>query len=143
MLIFYGATPVLQVYDVARSIAWYSDVLGFQADPFPAEPPFAFAILARDRAEVMLQRARPAGLSDAPGLAPAGPSPGWSVYLRLRGGNLLGFAEEIRAKATILRGPERMAYGHVEFEVADPDGHRIRVSELLPPGTDAPMARED
>ncbi|MGE3820269.1 MAG: VOC family protein [Isosphaeraceae bacterium] len=147
MLIFQGATPVLQVDDVARSVAWYTEALGFSGDPFPDAPPYEFAILTRDRAEVMLQRRRPAEAADAKGSPPAPPAApppnGWSVYLRLKGGELLPFAEAVRARTTILRGPERMFYQQVEFEVADPDGHRICVGEPLPPDVDVPAARED
>lgn len=143
MLIVSGATPVLSVDDVARSMAWYAEVLGFATDPFPKRPPHSFAILTRDRAEVMLQCAREGGPSAAPAPPTAAPRVGWSIYLRLRGGSLLAFAEEVRARTTILRGPERMPYGDVEFEVADPDGHRVCISELLPPGADVPEARED
>ena len=49
------AVPVLQVADVEISVRWYADVLGFTPNTFPANPPFSFAILRRDGAEIMLQ----------------------------------------------------------------------------------------
>ena len=49
------AVAVLQVADVGRSMAWYATAFGFEPDPFPKNPPHAFAILRRDGAEVMLQ----------------------------------------------------------------------------------------
>ena len=39
------AVPLLRVADVTRSIEWYRSILGFVADPFPAQPPHEFAIL--------------------------------------------------------------------------------------------------
>jgi catechol 2,3-dioxygenase-like lactoylglutathione lyase family enzyme len=42
-----SATPVLRVADVAKSIAFYRDTLGFTGDPFPEKPPYEFAILRR------------------------------------------------------------------------------------------------
>jgi catechol 2,3-dioxygenase-like lactoylglutathione lyase family enzyme len=49
------AAPVLQVADVAASLRWYKDVLGFAADVWPDNPPYTFAILRRDGAEIMLR----------------------------------------------------------------------------------------
>ena len=42
----------------------------------------------------------------------------------------------------LVRGPERMFYGLVEFEVLDPDGYRICVSGAVPAGANVPAARE-
>lgn len=137
---FDRAVPVLQVADVAKSIAWYEGVLGFAADPFPREPPHSFAILRRDDVELMLQceDGDEATLSDSP---PA-PRPGWSVYLRLRGGRLLQLAEAVGRQTQLLRGPERAFYGQVEFEVADPDGHRLCLAEVLGDDVDVPERTE-
>ena len=49
------AVPVLQVANVETSLRWYVDVLGFKPDTFPSSPPYSFAILRRDGAEIMLQ----------------------------------------------------------------------------------------
>ncbi len=126
--------PVLQVEDVARSINWYASVFGFEGDPFPAEPPYNFAILRRDRAEIMLQCNE----------GPAGDNPrsGWSVYLRMGGGALLAFAEAVRKHTKLAREPERMFYGQVEFEVVDPDGHVVCVAEPLSDEAGVPDAGE-
>jgi hypothetical protein len=50
-----SAVPVLKVSDVQRSIAWYGSLFGFKADPFPDSPPYVFAILCRDGAQIMPQ----------------------------------------------------------------------------------------
>ena len=44
-----ATVPVFRVASVARSMAWYADVLGFEADAVgpPGDP--VFAILRRDR----------------------------------------------------------------------------------------------
>lgn len=126
--------PVLQVSNVEQSIDWYRSVLGFEADPFPDTPPYSFAILRRDGAEVMLQRRE--------GVTGVGSPNGWSVYLRLTGGNLLQFAEVVRTHTELARAPERAFYGQVEFEVVDPDGHLVCVAEPLPDDADVPRARE-
>jgi len=134
------AVPVLQVADVAKSIAWYAGVLGFSGDPFPERPPYRFAILRRDNVELMLQRG-PNDVTELRG-TPSPPRVGWAVYLRLEGGQLLALAEGVRRQTPLLRGPERMFYGQVEFEVADPDGHRLCIAEVLSASAEVPFAKE-
>jgi hypothetical protein len=51
-----SAAPAFIVSDVGATIQWYADNLGFTAYPFPAKEPYVFAILQRDRIEIMLQR---------------------------------------------------------------------------------------
>jgi catechol 2,3-dioxygenase-like lactoylglutathione lyase family enzyme len=122
------AVPVLQVANVEISVRWYADVLGFTPDTFPANPPYSFAILRRDGAEIMLQSA---GEMPSSVRKPA-PEFVWCVYLRVAGTAVLDVAAEVESKTTILRGPERMFYGLVEFEVCDPDGYRVCVSGDAP-----------
>jgi catechol 2,3-dioxygenase-like lactoylglutathione lyase family enzyme len=128
------AVPVLKVLDVGRSIAWYSSVFGFTADPFPDSPPYSFAILCRDGAQIMLQGIEEAGDQRRPSSVHSE----WDVYLRVHGGNLLALAEAAKERTALLRGPERAFYDQVEFEVADPDGHRICVGEPLPQAANIP-----
>jgi len=135
---FDRAVPVLQVSDVGRSIDWYVATFGFQADPFPPKPPYGFAILRRDSTEMMLQR------GDQPLPSPSSDAceEGWAVYLRIAGDGPLDLAKSLRRSTPLVRGPERMFYGLVEFEVIDPDGHRIVVSGAVPGDADVPAARE-
>ena len=141
------AVPVLQVADVGRSMAWYVRVFGFEPGPFPKDPPHTFAILRRDDAEMMLQAGGSArsGAATRPGEAKqsgAAEGEGWTVYLRVAGEGLLDFAESAGCVTPLVRGPERMFYGLVEFEVLDPDGYRICVSGSVPAGANVPVARE-
>ena len=95
---FDRAVPVLQVADVGQSIDWYGAAFGFDADPFPPNPPYGFAILRRDSTEIMLQH----------GDAPHAPDPkdeGWTVYLRIAGDGLLDLAESLRRATPLVRGP--------------------------------------
>jgi catechol 2,3-dioxygenase-like lactoylglutathione lyase family enzyme len=124
MPFFATIVPVLRVHDVARSIAWYRDHLGFAPDPFPAEPPHACCTLRRDQAELMLRKAG----------APVVRSPSaydWDVYIRLTGGELTNLLDHARRTTPLVRGPELMPSGQVEFELEDPDGYRVCVAEAL------------
>jgi len=132
---FERAVPVLQVADVGRSIDWYVAAFGFDPDPFPPSPPYSFAILRRDGAEMMLQGGTTSRPADAK-------EEGWTVYLRIAGDGLLDLADSVRRATPLVRGPERMFYGLVEFEVVDPDGYRICVSGSVPTDAKVPAARE-
>jgi catechol 2,3-dioxygenase-like lactoylglutathione lyase family enzyme len=133
MASYQRAVPVLQVGDVETSCRWYADVLGFTPNPFPKSPPYSFAILRRDEAEIMLQCAEETKGAGSTRRA-ADPAFRWSVYLRIEGTAILDVAAAVGKKATVLRDPERMAYGLVEFELCDPDGYRVCISGDAPAG---------
>jgi catechol 2,3-dioxygenase-like lactoylglutathione lyase family enzyme len=121
---FAAIVPVLRVSDVARSIAWYRDHLGFTPAPSPEEPPHESCVLRRDDTELMLRRADPAAVR-----APRAYD--WDVYIRLTGGELTQLLDHARRTTPLVRGPELMPAGQVEFELEDPDGHRVCVAEAL------------
>jgi len=126
------AVPVLRVADVARAIQWYHDTLGFMGDPFPVAPPYAFAILRHEATELMLRRGSPP--------ARATPRPyDWDVYLRLEGGRFRELFVQLNASGIVTRRLERMFYGLAEFEVTDPDGYVICLSQQLEDDSDLPV----
>jgi len=124
MATFAAIVPVLHVADVGRSLAWYREHLGFDPDPFPDTPPFDFCILRRDQAELMLRR------TEAP-IVRTPKNYAWDVYIRLEGGELIALLDHARRRTPLVRGPELMPYGQVEFELEDPDGHRVCIAEVL------------
>jgi len=132
----FQAVPVLQVADVAASVRWYQNTLGFDADPFPAKPPYQFAILRHGNTELMLQRSANAGTRN--------PTPyRWDVYLRLEGGRIRKLIQELSALLPIEGGRiqrrlERMFYGLCEFEIVDLDGYVICLAEPLRDDSDLP-----
>ncbi len=121
MPILTKAVPVLRVADVGRSIAWYSAHLGLNADPFPAEPPFVFAILFGGEAEIMLRQA-PNHLLDRTRV-------GWDVYLHVIG--LKELYPQLVAAGLVTRPLQRMPYGQCECDIVDPDGWRLCLGEPL------------
>ena len=125
------AVPLLRVADVARSIEWYRGTLGFVGDPFPATPPHEFAILRHGQAEMMVRRGTP----------PVRVKPGpydWDVYLRLEGSRFRELFAQLCARGIVTQRLERMFYGLAEFEITDPDGYVICLSQLLEDASDLP-----
>lgn len=133
MIRFAAIVPVLRVADVERCMAWYRDIFGFSADPTPDVAPYDVCTLRRDDAELLLRRTRTT-------IARTPASHDWDVYLRLDGGELIALLDHARRRTPLVRGPELMPSGHVEFELEDPEGHRICVAEVLDDVTGFPQA---
>lgn len=125
------AIPLLRVTDVARSMEWYRNALGFIGDPFPATPPYEFAILRHGQVEMMLRRGSPPARSR--------PRPyDWDVYLRREGDRFREVFAAFSARGIVTRRLERMPYGLAEFEITDPDGYVICLSQQLEDASDLP-----
>ena len=129
------AVPVLRSPDVARSMAWYREMLGFSGDPFPPAPPHAFALLRLGSVELMLRH--------GPGSVRPTPRPyDWDAYLRFEGPRFRELHRLLGARGVVFRELERMGYGTAEFEVIDPDGHTLCLGRPLEAGdSDLPSPR--
>ena len=129
------AAPVLAVPDVAATMEWYRDVLGFTGSPFPDERPYSFAILCHGNTELMFRR------GEATAKSPTHYE--WDIYLRLHGGKLRQLYSELNKRGVVTRRLEQMFYGLAEFEITDPDGYVVCLSEELPEMDDLPKPCED
>jgi uncharacterized protein (TIGR02246 family) len=118
-----AAVPVFRVASVARSVAWYRDILGFAANPFgpPDEP--TFAILSRDGVELMLQ----GGHREAGPPPPPLPEEGWSAYIRVA--DVRKVREALLDRVPDAEPITRKEYGCEEFTLVDPDGHVLAIGE--------------
>jgi uncharacterized glyoxalase superfamily protein PhnB len=126
---FTSVVPNLIVRDVAASLVFYRDVLGFTAgETVPDKPPYVFVMLARDGVPVFLND-RKAAEHDFPAMAstPAG------------GTNTMFFiVTEVDAlhavvapRATVVMPLKTQFYGMREFAVTDPDGHLITFAQRV------------
>jgi uncharacterized glyoxalase superfamily protein PhnB len=130
-MVIQQAVPLLRVADVGRSMEWYRGTLGFVGDPFPAAPPHEFAILRHGEVELMLRRGSP----------PVRPKPrpyDWDVYVRLEDSQFRELFAHLSTLGIVTRRLERMFYGLAEFEITDPDGYVICLSQSLEDAGDLP-----
>jgi uncharacterized protein (TIGR02246 family) len=119
---FQAAVPVFQVVSVAKSIAWYRDLLGFTDDAFGPVADPVFAILRRDGVELMLQRI--CGVAKA---RPATTEQGWSAYLRVA--DVRGIRDAVLARLPDAAPIVVREYGCHEFTLTDPDGHVLVIGQ--------------
>ena len=113
-----------QVKDVARSIAFYSDVLGFRAD-FQALP--AFGQVSVEGLKLILSgpgasgsRAMPDGRAQEPG--------GWNrVVLQVK--DLPACIELLKTRGAHFRNAMEVGPGGKQIQVEDPDGNPIELFE--------------
>jgi len=120
-------TPNLIVSDVARSLAWYRDVLGFSVElTVPDAAPFVFAMVKSGNVEIMLN-AREAATAEYPAFAE-----------RPIGGTLTLFIDIVdieqayavlKDQVTVVMPLEKKWYGVTEFAFTDPDGYVLTFAE--------------
>ena len=120
-------TPNLLVVDVARSVSYYTEVLGFtRAMTVPEEAPFVFASVTSGGVEIFFNDAahavkeysafagRPIGISG-------------TMFIEVKG--LDEFYAQLQGTVTIAIPLVTQWYGMKEFAIADPDGYLITFAE--------------
>jgi predicted enzyme related to lactoylglutathione lyase len=115
------AMPVLQVSDVALSAAFY-ERLGFSSLGSWGDPP-GFCIVQRGDVTLALDRSRSGEIPR---------NQWWAAYVYVDDAEALR-SEMAQAglEPTAMHRPED--YGCIDFDVVDPDGHRIAFGQALNP----------
>ncbi|UZP67734.1 VOC family protein [Desulfovibrio mangrovi] len=133
-------TPNLMVADVARSLQFYCDVLGFTfemgvaeeggpiATDRSAEQDFIYA-MARNGGACLMFLERNAFARDLPAFA--GKAPGSSATFYMELDNLDGLHEQLHGTVTEVKAIGNMWYGMREWYIADPDGYVLCLAEAL------------
>lgn len=127
------AMPVLGTADMARSLAFYRDRLGFHASTWGE--PASFAILQRGTVTIGLATvAKPAVSSN------------WAAYVYVADADAL-YAEFVAEGVQIVDAPTTQPYNCRDFVVDDPDGHMICFGHVLEadplgPGLSANLGRD-
>ena len=126
---FLSVTPNLVVRDIAASLVFYRDVLGFTAgESVPDTPPYLFIMLARDGVPVFLNDVKAAS-HDFPAMAATPPGGTCTMFFIVTDVDALHAA--VAPKATVVMPLETQFYGMREFSVTDPDGHLITFAERV------------
>jgi uncharacterized glyoxalase superfamily protein PhnB len=123
-----GLTPNIFTDDVARSIAFYQDVLGFRVkQTVPDAAPFVFVWLERDSVNVFLNDAA-ATRKDAPHATwlTVGKA-GVTLFIHMDGIDELW--AEVKDRAPVAMPLTHQWYGMTEFSVTDPDGYLVTFAE--------------
>src|SRR5688500_333632 len=120
---FTSVTPNLIVKDVARSTAFYRDVLGFTITMnVPDAEPFVFVGRERDGVPVLLHY-QGAAVEDHPEMAATPFGGTCTMFFVLTGIDELHAA--VAPKANVVMALKNQFYGMREFAITDPDGHLI------------------
>ncbi len=126
------ATVRYQVADVARSVAFYTDRLGFRLDQ---QAGAAFASVTRDNLRLLLSgpgssgsRPMPDGRRQEPG--------GWNRIV-LHVDDLESSVEALAASGARFRNEREVGPGGSQIQVEDPDGNPIELHEA-PAGAPQP-----
>ena len=124
---FTKLTPNLVVTDVARSVAFYRDILGFALDQtVPDAPPYVFASVRAGAVEIFLNAPEPAyaeypAFNDRP--------VGGTLTLFIEVVDIAGVYASLKDRVTVVMPFEHKWYGVTEFAITDPDGWVITFAE--------------
>ena len=123
-------TPNLMVEDVAQTLAFYRDVLGFEAImTLPDTAPFDFAIVRRDNVELMFQ-SRQSLSENVPTLTGSSIGASQTFYIEVTG--LRELYESLRDKVDIVVDLHTTFYGTQEFYFRDLNGYILSFAEANP-----------
>jgi uncharacterized glyoxalase superfamily protein PhnB len=126
---FRKCTPNLIVRDVAKSVAFYRDELGFAlAMSVPEQAPYVFAGMQRDNVEIFLND-RQAVIEELPEFA--NQPDGGSLTLYIEVDEVDALFERLRTRARIVHPLKDQFYGMREFAVSDPDGWVLTLAQNM------------
>ncbi|PYR56871.1 MAG: hypothetical protein DMF91_20850 [Acidobacteria bacterium] len=120
-------TPNLVVADVARSVAFYRDVLGFAIDAtVPEGPPYVFASVTSGAVAIFLNAPEPA-YAEYPAFKDRPIGGTLTLFIEVEG--IDRWHASLKDTVKIVMPLEHKWYGVTEFAIADPDGYLITFAE--------------
>jgi uncharacterized glyoxalase superfamily protein PhnB len=122
-------TPNLIVGNVARSLAFYEDTLGFaRRMTVPEQSPFVFASVASGPVEIFLND-RSTVTKESPQMAGLAFGGGNTMFIEVAGIDALHAA--IKPRVKVVMPLVTQWYGMREFAIEDPDGYVITFAERV------------
>ena len=123
-------TPNLVVSDVARSMAFYRDTLGFQVTAtVPDASPYVFAVVQSGHVEIFLNAPEPA-VAEYPAFKDR--AIGGTLTLFIEVAAIQQAFESLKDRVKVVMPLEHKWYGVTEFAFLDPDGYVITFAERDP-----------
>ena len=126
---FRALCPLLQVYDMPTSIAFYCDVLGFKvvtsSSPLPRPRLFHWALLRQGGAELMLNTAYETDDDRPPVQNPARLTAHRDTCLYLACPDVEGAFAMLRSRGFVVSDPKLAPYGMKQLYLRDPDGFAL------------------
>jgi len=120
-------TPNLMVEDVAKTLAFYHEILGFEVvTTLPEQEPFDFAIVHRDGVELMFQ-SRPSLSENVPALSGGPIGASQTFYIEVAG--IRDLYQALHDKVEIVVDFHTTFYGTQEFYFRDINGYILSFSE--------------
>lgn len=120
-------TPNLMVENVAETLAFYREILGFEiVTTLPEQEPFDFAIVHRDGVELMFQ-SRLSLSENVPALTGSPIGASQTFYIEVEG--IRGLYDSLREKVEIVVDFHTTFYGTHEFYFRDLNGYILSFSE--------------
>ena len=123
--------PLIQVFDMPTSLAFYRDILGFeivQGAPAPDEiknDDFGWVWLRRDGADLMLNTLYDPDAERPPSPEPARVAAHDDTGLFFGCPDVDGVYEHLRAKGVTVEAPRVAPYGMKQLWLKDPDGFTL------------------
>jgi catechol 2,3-dioxygenase-like lactoylglutathione lyase family enzyme len=128
---FKRLTPNLIVADVERSVAFYTNVLGFtRGTTVPEHAPFVFGSVVSGRVEIFFNEKQTA-TKEFPMLAAQPIGTSGTMYLEVEPGTIERLHERLNPVVPIVMPFLTQWYGVKEFAIADPDGYLITIAERV------------
>ena len=123
-------TPNLVVSDVARSMAFYRDVLGFQVTAtVPDGAPYVFAVVQSGPVEIFLNAPEPA-VAEYPAFKDRAIGGTLTLFIEVAG--IEQAYESLEDRVSVVMPLEHKWYGVTEFAFFDADGYVITFAERDP-----------
>lgn len=122
-------TPNLIVSNVERSLAFYTDVLGFaRGMTVPEQPPLVFASVTSGPVEIFFNDRSTVG-KESPQMAGLAFGGGNTMFVEVEAIDALH--DRLQSKATIVMPIVTQWYGMREFAITDPDGYVITFAQRV------------
>jgi len=127
-------TPLLQVRELAASVAFYSQKLGFQT----GSAKDGFCIIRRDNCRIFLaQKTKDVDVTNRAARAVDDDWCNYDLHIDCQPGTVDALYEEFRVKGVKMPsaykdGPITRSYGIRDFSVLDPDGYDLVFGEECP-----------